>query len=238
MGIEPGISGFVDQRLIHWAMESYDREAWAADSIPEAWAEGLIHLSIFKRKTIDKNDSTGDRTQSLWFRRPAPYPLGHGVVRPPAPYPSGHGVDRKAWAAGFGSFLKGKQDKNDSTGDRTQNLWFRRPAPYPLGHGIIRQVTGFVDQRLIHWAMKSYDRRAWAALISFIHFSTLKLIDKDDSTGDRTQSLWFRRPAPYPLGHGVDRKAWAAGSISLFIFKRKTRQKRLHWGSNPKSLVS
>ena len=25
----------------------------------------------------------------------------------------------------------------DSTGDRTQNLWFRRPAPYPLGHGVV-----------------------------------------------------------------------------------------------------
>ena len=24
-----------------------------------------------------------------------------------------------------------------------------------------------------------------------------------DSAGDRTQNLWFRRPAPYPLGHGV-----------------------------------
>ncbi|KAG6593175.1 hypothetical protein SDJN03_12651, partial [Cucurbita argyrosperma subsp. sororia] len=160
MGIEPGISGFVDQRLIHWAMESYDREAWAADSIPEAWAEGLIHLSIFKRKTIDKNDSTGDRTQSLWFRRPAPYPLGHGVVRPPAPYPSGHGVDRKAWAA---------------------------------------------DQRLIHWAMESYDSKAWAALQFLCPFSKRKVIDKDDSSEDRTQSHWFRRPASYPLGYEVVR---------------------------------
>ena len=26
--------------------------------------------------------------------------------------------------------------EGDSTGDRTQNLWFRRPAPYPLGHGV------------------------------------------------------------------------------------------------------
>ncbi|GLJ04946.1 hypothetical protein SUGI_0007620 [Cryptomeria japonica] len=25
----------------------------------------------------------------------------------------------------------------------------------------------------------------------------------DDSAGDRTQNLWFRRPAPYPLGHRV-----------------------------------
>jgi hypothetical protein len=30
----------------------------------------------------------------------------------------------------------GRQKKNDSAGDRTQNLWFRRPAPYPLGHGV------------------------------------------------------------------------------------------------------
>ena len=27
--------------------------------------------------------------------------------------------------------------QHDSTGDRTQNLWFRRPAPYPLGHGVL-----------------------------------------------------------------------------------------------------
>ncbi|KAJ6996572.1 hypothetical protein NC653_013239 [Populus alba x Populus x berolinensis] len=27
--------------------------------------------------------------------------------------------------------------QTDSTGDRTQNLWFRRPAPYPLGHGVL-----------------------------------------------------------------------------------------------------
>ncbi|AET02258.1 hypothetical protein MTR_8g038240 [Medicago truncatula] len=27
--------------------------------------------------------------------------------------------------------------KSDFTGDRTQNLWFRRPAPYPLGHEVI-----------------------------------------------------------------------------------------------------
>ncbi|KAI4345286.1 hypothetical protein L6164_012422 [Bauhinia variegata] len=33
---------------------------------------------IGQQKNI--NDSTGDRTQSLWFRRPAPYPLGHGVL--------------------------------------------------------------------------------------------------------------------------------------------------------------
>ncbi len=26
------------------------------------------------------NDHAGDRTQNLWFRRPAPYPLGHTVV--------------------------------------------------------------------------------------------------------------------------------------------------------------
>ena len=29
---------------------------------------------------------------------------------------------------------------NDSTGDRTQNLWFRRPAPYPLGHGVAFEI--------------------------------------------------------------------------------------------------
>ena len=32
---------------------------------------------------------------------------------------------------------KEKQPHNDSAGDRTQNLWFRRPAPYPLGHGVL-----------------------------------------------------------------------------------------------------
>ena len=26
------------------------------------------------------SDSAGDQTQNLWFRRPAPYPLGHGVL--------------------------------------------------------------------------------------------------------------------------------------------------------------
>lgn len=31
----------------------------------------------------------------------------------------------------------------------------------------------------------------------------LKKLKQYDSTGDRTQNLWFRRPAPYPLGHGV-----------------------------------
>ena len=35
---------------------------------------------INKKKGMSKNDSTGDRTQNLWFRRPAPYPLGHGVL--------------------------------------------------------------------------------------------------------------------------------------------------------------
>ena len=33
-----------------------------------------------------------------------------------------------------------KNLKNDSAGDRTQNLWFRRPAPYPLGHGVIAGI--------------------------------------------------------------------------------------------------
>ena len=26
------------------------------------------------------SDSAGDQTQNLWFCRPAPYPLGHGVL--------------------------------------------------------------------------------------------------------------------------------------------------------------
>ncbi|WZZ51677.1 hypothetical protein YC2023_051784 [Brassica napus] len=30
-----------------------------------------------------------------------------------------------------------KNNTYDFTGDRTQNLWFRRPAPYPLGHEVI-----------------------------------------------------------------------------------------------------
>jgi hypothetical protein len=35
----------------------------------------------FVLRYVSKNiDSAADRTQSLWFRRPAPYPLGHGVV--------------------------------------------------------------------------------------------------------------------------------------------------------------
>ena len=39
---------------------------------------------------------------------------------------------------------EGKKKKgNDSAGDRTQNLWFRRPAPYPLGHGVILLRVGF-----------------------------------------------------------------------------------------------
>ena len=45
------------------------------------------------------------------------------------------------------NFLKKKKRKggvkinHDSTGDRTQNLWFRRPAPYPLGHGVFHAVV-------------------------------------------------------------------------------------------------
>ena len=38
---------------------------------------------------------------------------------------------------------KKRNEQNDSTGDRTQNLWFRRPAPYPLGHGVILLRVGF-----------------------------------------------------------------------------------------------
>ena len=33
------------------------------------------------------------------------------------------------------------ENRNDSAGDRTQNLWFRRPAPYPLGHGVTDAVS-------------------------------------------------------------------------------------------------
>ena len=35
----------------------------------------------------------------------------------------------------------GAKEEFDSTGDRTQNLWFRRPAPYPLGHGVLLVVS-------------------------------------------------------------------------------------------------
>ena len=35
------------------------------------------------------------------------------------------------------------------------------------------------------------------------HFSDQNGRKQSDSAGDRTQNLWFRRPAPYPLGHGV-----------------------------------
>ena len=38
-----------------------------------------MHLVNVKNRRIFKNDSAGDRTQNLWFRRPAPYPLGHRV---------------------------------------------------------------------------------------------------------------------------------------------------------------
>ena len=41
-------------------------------------------VSVFLKKSDRKKtknfDSAGDRTQNLWFRRPAPYPLGHGVL--------------------------------------------------------------------------------------------------------------------------------------------------------------
>ena len=36
---------------------------------------------------------------------------------------------------------KNEKKMNDSAGDRTQNLWFRRPAPYPLGHGVTDAVS-------------------------------------------------------------------------------------------------
>ena len=101
--------------------------------------------------------STGDRTQNLQFRRPAPYPSD---LKGPDPKslvsqtsalsigPKGP-LSRQTF---FGSHHTGSNrfhgptpyplgplQKNDSTGDRTQNLWFRRPAPYPLGHGVIQQ---------------------------------------------------------------------------------------------------
>ena len=34
---------------------------------------------------------------------------------------------------------------DDSTGDRTQNLWFRRPAPYPLGHGVLLLMSNVIS---------------------------------------------------------------------------------------------
>ena len=37
-----------------------------------------ISENLMAKKEI--YDSAGDRTQNLWFRRPAPYPLGHGVL--------------------------------------------------------------------------------------------------------------------------------------------------------------
>ncbi|CAI8605569.1 unnamed protein product [Vicia faba] len=37
--------------------------------------------------------------------------------------------------------MDSKKLKNDSAGDRTQNLWFRRPAPYPLGHRVLMLFT-------------------------------------------------------------------------------------------------
>lgn len=40
------------------------------------------------------------------------------------------------------------------------------------------------------------------ALAQLNYCGKLKMLS--DSTGDRTQNLWFRRRAPYPLGHGVD----------------------------------
>jgi hypothetical protein len=42
-----------------------------------------------------------------------------------------------------------------------------------------------------------------------------------DSAGDRTQNLWFRRPAPYPLGHGVADD----GSLSLWLLIVKVKDK-------------
>ena len=45
-----------------------------------------MHLVNVKNRRIFKNDSAGDRTQNLWFRRPAPYPLGHEVVLLTYPY--------------------------------------------------------------------------------------------------------------------------------------------------------
>ena len=44
---------------------------------------------------------------------------------------------RNGWKLEGKSIDNSTKKKNDSAGDRTQNLWFRRPAPYPLGHRVI-----------------------------------------------------------------------------------------------------
>ena len=50
--------------------------------------------------------------------------------------------------------------------------------------------------------------------------------NRNDSAGDRTQNLWFRRPAPYPLGHGVSTCSLAPESTSLRNVKMSlTKQK-------------
>jgi hypothetical protein len=56
-------------------MQTNDSEYWASDGLSPEFSWGLIG-----GQKMQTNDSAGDRTQNLWFRRPAPYPLGHGVI--------------------------------------------------------------------------------------------------------------------------------------------------------------
>ena len=89
--IEPRVSDFIDQRLIHWAMKSTPPSGQEGQEL-----KGTIKSQVSKGQELkgtiksqvdhttirvgrQKNDSTGNQTQSLWFRRPAPYPLSHEV---------------------------------------------------------------------------------------------------------------------------------------------------------------
>ena len=76
VGLEPTISGSVDRRHIHWATGPV--------IISPRWSWISAHLSSFRifelaKKTKDNNDPGRTRTYNLRFRRPTPYPLGHGT---------------------------------------------------------------------------------------------------------------------------------------------------------------
>ena len=85
----------------------------------------------------------GDRTQNLWFRRSAPYSLGHRVINTYIIFI-------------YSRVILVSQTSALSIGRATLLLnWIKH------------KISGFVDQRLIHWATESSIHKLFLLILEY-----------------------------------------------------------------------
>ncbi|KAG6590421.1 hypothetical protein SDJN03_15844, partial [Cucurbita argyrosperma subsp. sororia] len=232
LGFETKVSGFVDQRLIHWAMKStppMDGRTRTKGNDQEP--SRLLKSHSHKGWATEKRLHWGELKETIKSQTSA-LSMGHEVN------PSNGLGDRK----------------NDSTGNRTQSLWFRRPAPYPLGHEVnpsngreVQELKGTIKSQV-----------GW-------NHTTIRVGTEKRLHGDQTQSLWFRlgheevnpssgregqelkgtiksKPAPYPLGHEVNPSSGREGQELKGTIKSQTsalsigpRSQPLQWSGRTRT---